>query len=275
MNWKILNVSIPVKDIENSIEFYEMLLGKSVCKDNVIKNIFENDEHYFFGKNGFGLRLFKPKQDLYMKGKLQSRRTYVTILVDDLDIIKENLNINQIIFLYNEFNGFKKILVQEPSLNLIHFVQNNNQLNTDYDGFDFGLDWGIHHMNLESLDVRESVNFFSNVVGFSEGEWIAPKNKGDFSIDPKELSIFPVSKDNRGLHIIKPDDGFGYRNNFVHNPSMGGHPAFTVKNLSELMKKLVERKILFSDAKVYAMPGFHQVYLYDNNANMLEINQSV
>jgi hypothetical protein len=26
---------------------------------------------------------------------------------------------------------------------------------------------------------------------------------------------------------------------------------------------------------VYAMPGFHQIYLYDINANMLEINQAV
>ena len=275
MNWKILNVSIPVKNIKKSIEFYEMLLGKSVCTDDVMKNIFENDEDCFFGNNGFGIRLFKPKQDLYMERKLQSRRSYVTILVDGLEKIKESLNANQIIFLYNEFNGLKKIQVQEPSLNLIQFVENNNQFNSDYDCFDFGLDWGIHHMNLESLDVRESVNFFSNIAGFNEGKWKAPKNKGDFSINPMELSIFPISNDNRGLHIIKPDDGFGYRNNFAHNPSIAGHPAFTIKNLSELIKKLQKRKILFSDAKVYAMPGFHQIYLYDNNANMLEINQSV
>ena len=30
-------------------------------------------------------------------------------------------------------------------------------------------------MNLESLNVRESVNFFSNIVGFNEGKWKAPK----------------------------------------------------------------------------------------------------
>ena len=41
------------------------------------------------------------------------------------------------------------------------------------------------------------------------------------------------------------------------------------------MAKLDEEKILYSDAKVYAMPGFHQIYLYDNNANMLEINEAV
>ena len=130
-------------------------------------------------------------------------------------------------------------------------------------------------MNLESLDVRKSVKFFSDIAGLSEGKWIAPKNKGDFSIDPNELSIFPLSNNNRGLHIIKPDDCFGYRNNFAHNPSIAGHPAFTVKNLTELIAKLKNNNIFFSDAKVYAMPGFHQIYLYDVNANMLEINQAL
>ena len=84
-----------------------------------------------------------------------------------------------------------------------------------------------------------------------------------------------MSNNNRGLHVIKPDDGFGYRNNFAHNPSIGGHPAFTIKDLASLKAKLDEGNILYSDAKVYAMPGFHQIYLYDINANMLEVNQAV
>ena len=103
----------------------------------------------------------------------------------------------------------------------------------------------------------------------------APINKGDFSIDPKELSIFPMSLLNKGLHIIKPDDGFGFRNNFAHNPSIAGHPAFTVKDVKKVMDTLGQSNILFSNAEIYAMPKFHQIYLYDLNANMLEINQEV
>ena len=100
-------------------------------------------------------------------------------------------------------------------------------------------------------------------------------NVHGISLESTLLRILPLSNNNRGLHVIKPDDGFGYRNNFAHNPSIAGHPAFTIKNLSNLTAKLDEEKILYSDAKVYAMPGFHQIYLYDNNANMLEINQAV
>ena len=91
----------------------------------------------------------------------------------------------------------------------------------------------------------------------------------------KELSLFPISNDNKGLHFIKPDEGFAFRNNFIHNPSIGGHPAFTVKNINLIKEKLDNLNILYSDANVYAMPDFHQIYLYDANANTLEINQEV
>ena len=275
MNWKIFNISIPVKDLRESIKFYEMLLGERIDSDDMYRNIFKDEEDYFFGKNGFGIRLFKPKPDLLLGSNIQSRRSFVTILVSDIGTIVKNLNDKDIKYIFDDNKKYKRLLVQEPSLNLIQFVENDNKLTNDLDGYDFGLDWGIHHMNLESLDVRESVKFFSDIIGFSEGKWIAPENKGDFSIDPTELSIFPISNDNKGLHIIKPDDGFGYRNNFAHNPSIAGHPAFTVKDLTAVIKKLEDRNILFSDAKVYAMPGFHQIYLYDINANMLEINQAV
>ena len=278
MNWTILNVSIPVHDLDKSKEFYEMLLGCKEDQEELYQPLFKNEESIFLGDKGFGLRLFKPKPDLEVINKIQSRRSYITILVNNIDFIKENLETANINFIFNDLSDqkfLKSIYVQEPSLNLIHFVENINGFHDDINGWDMGLDWGIHHMNLESLDVRDSIAFFCNIASMLEGKWVAPINKGDFSIDPSELAILPLSNNNRGLHIIKPDEGFGYRNNFAHNPSIGGHPAFTIKDLSSLIARLDKEKILYSDAKVYAMPGFHQIYLYDINANMLEINQAV
>ena len=278
MNWTILNVSIPVHDLDKSKEFYEMLLGCKEDQEELYQPLFQNEESVFIGDKGFGLRLFKPKPDLQVINKIQSRRSYITILVDNIDFIKENLETANINFIFNDLSDqkfLKSIYVQEPSLNLIHFVENINGFNDDINGWNMGLDWGIHHMNLESLDVRDSIAFFCNIASMLEGKWVAPINKGDFSIDPSELAILPLSNNNRGLHIIKPDEGFGYRNNFAHNPSIGGHPAFTIKDLSSLTARLDKKNILYSDAKVYAMPGFHQIYLYDINANMLEINQAV
>ena len=278
MNWTILNVSIPVHDLDKSKQFYEMLLGSDHNSEILYQPLFDNEENIFFGRQGFGLRLFKPKPDLLVSNYIQSRRSYISILVENIDKIKINLdkdNINYIFKNANKQNSLKSLLVQEPSLNLIQFIENSSGVNDNINGWDMDLDWGVHHMNLESLDVRKSIDFFCNVVGMTEGKWVAPVNKGDFSIDPSELAILPLSNNNRGLHVIKPDEGFGWRNNFAHNPSIGGHPAFTVKDLSALKKRLDNEDILYSDAKVYAMPGFHQIYLYDINANMLEVNQAV
>ena len=278
MNWTILNVSIPVQDLDKSKQFYEMLLGSDHNSEILYQPLFDNEENIFFGRQGFGLRLFKPKPDLLVSNYIQSRRSYISILIENIDKIKINLdkdNINYIFKNANKQNSLKSLLVQEPSLNLIQFIENSSGANENINGWDMDLDWGVHHMNLESLDVRKSIDFFCNVVGMTEGKWVAPVNKGDFSIDPSELAILPLSNNNRGLHVIKPDEGFGWRNNFAHNPSIGGHPAFTVKDLSALKKRLDNEDILYSDAKVYAMPGFHQIYLYDINANMLEVNQAV
>ena len=255
-----------------------MLLGITEDQEELYQPLFQNEESVFLGDKGFGLRLFKPKPDLLVSDNIQSRRSFVTLLVESIEHIQRNLEAKNIKFKINDLNNdksIKSVFVQEPSLNLIHLVENKNGFNDDLNGWNMGLDWGIHHMNLESLNVRDSIEFFSNILGMKEGRWVAPVNKGDFSIDPSELAILPLSSNNRGLHVIKPDDGFGYRNNFAHNPSIGGHPAFTINDLSNLTAKLDKEKILYSDAKVYAMPGFHQIYLYDINANMLEINQAV
>ena len=278
MNWSILSVSIPVHDLEKSKSFYQLLFPYNEKQESYYQSMFKKEESIFFGNKGLGLRLFKPKPDLELKKMIQSRRSYTSILVDNVLNIKKNLEQRQIKFIFDDpsdSSPFYSLHVQEPSLNLIHFVQDSYGLNKEFSSWSMGLDWGIHHMNLESLDVRKSIDFFTNLIGMDEGKWLAPSNKGDFSIDPSELAILPLSNNNRGLHVIKPDDGFGYRNNFAHNPSIGGHPAFTVKDLSSVKAKLDKEHILYSDAKVYAMPGFHQIYLYDTNANMLEVNQAV
>ena len=275
MEWKILHISVPVKDIARSILFYSMIIDITNDENTSHKVFFENNNDRFWGANGFGFRIFKPKPDLLIKNNLQSRRSYLSILIEDISVLKSNLDNSDYKFIYREIQQTKILLVQEPSLNLIQFVESDTLFNQENDAYNSGLEWGIHHMNIESLDVRETAEFFIHFAGMREGKWIPPAEMGNFSIEPNELSVFPVSNDNRGLHIIKPDDAFGYRNNFPHNPSIAGHPAFTVPNIASVMERLEQEGILYSDAKVYAMPGFHQIYLYDINANMIEINQSV
>ena len=276
MNWKIFNVSIPVKDLEKSKIFYNDILSNNTIDTEFYKNFFSDDnEDIFLGSNGFGVRLFKPKHDLELNHNIQSRRSYVSIIINDFETVLKKLQQSNFRFIYKKINSFETVILQEPSLNMMQFIKSNEVLDKYSNYFFENSNFYIHHMNLESLDVRESVHFISDLIGLKEGNWVAPNDKGDFSIDKKVLSLFPVSNDNKGLHFIKPDEGFAFRNNFIHNPSIGGHPAFTVKNINLIKEKLDNLNILYSDANVYAMPGFHQIYLYDANANTLEINQEV
>ena len=48
-----------------------------------------------------------------------------------------------------------------------------------------------------------------------------------------------------------------------------------MKDIQAFIKKLQKADIAYTDAKVYAMPNIHQIYLFDPNANIVEINQNV
>ena len=135
--------------------------------------------------------------------------------------------------------------------------------------------WGIHHVNLQANDVRESAAFLSEIAGMTEGAWDRGGTEGDFSIDPSDLTILPLGDGNRGLHLIKPDPAFGKRNGFTVNPSIGGHPAFMVPDIKAVMARMDAAGWLYDDAGVYAMPGMHQIYTYDPAMNVVEINQKV
>ena len=90
MNWKILNVSIPVKNLEESKDFYNKLLNNELEDKLFYKNFFEDyNEDIFLGESGFGIRLYIPKQDLEFNGIIQSRRTYVTLIIENFDLVLE------------------------------------------------------------------------------------------------------------------------------------------------------------------------------------------
>ena len=109
MNWTILNVSIPVHDLDKSKEFYEMLLGITEDQEDLYQPLFQNEESVFLGDKGFGLRLFKPKPDLLVSDNIQSRRSFVTLLVENIDHIQRNLEAENIKFKINDFNNGKPI----------------------------------------------------------------------------------------------------------------------------------------------------------------------
>ena len=65
---------------------------KELRKRWILSIYFINDENVFLGKKGFGFRLYKPKPDLHILKNIQSRRSFITILEDNIDNIRFNLD---------------------------------------------------------------------------------------------------------------------------------------------------------------------------------------
>ena len=235
MNWNVSRVSIPVFDIKKTVEFYNYILNE---EDGISykKNI--NEHECFISGGNIELKLFKLKNQLKNDFQVQSRRTFVSLLIENINLLIENLTNNNINYIINDNKDTKSLLIQEPGLNCIELID----LDSIFNHYKSIL-WNFHHINLESYNVRSSVNFISKYLKIKEGSWKAPVELGKVNIEKNQLAIFPLDKNHSGIHINKADFTFSWRNKFIHNPTIGGHPAFNIKDIKAFIKKLKNANI--------------------------------
>jgi catechol 2,3-dioxygenase-like lactoylglutathione lyase family enzyme len=135
------------------------------------------------------------------------------------------------------------------------------------------MSWIIHHINVPSTDVRHCARFLADVLGHGEGHWIYPEQVGDLHHDADGIAYFGV--DNHGLHVVRPVPSFAHQNAFFHNPTIGGHFALNVADLSGIRDRYRDAGLPVTDAGTYAMSGLHQIYALDPSANLVETNGTV
>ena len=267
MTWSIHHVSLIVHDLDAAAHFFGALIGLGAARAPDARS-------RFIGQDGRGLRLHRPgaalaRSGAALLGPIGGR--YVALEVASLAGVVAKLDQAGLAYapaLPGEF-AQPAIYTLDPAHNLLLLLQAGHAAPPTRPA------WHIHHVNLQAEKVREAVAFYTEVIGLKEGRWQSAVKRGDFSIDPAELAVLTNAGDNSGLHIIRPDAGFAYRNRFAHNPSIGGHPAFCVPDVQAVKARLEAAGVLVSDAGVYAMAGMHQIYVLDPAANMIEVNQNV
>lgn len=240
------------------------------------------DSIAYYGTENRGIHAVRPISTFPQDNNLLHNPTiggHPAITVPDLNALAVQLDKASIPYsdagVY-AMRGVHQFYVYDPSWNVIEFNQVLGETQpATVQPWETDWGWGIHHVNVMAHDVRETAAFFTEIAGMQEGSWDKGGAEGDFSIDPADLTIFPLGDGNRGLHVIKPDPMFGQRNGFLVNPSVGGHPAFWVKDLKAVMERMDAAGWHYDDAGVYAMPGMHQIYTWDPAMNVVEINQFV
>ena len=265
MTWFPRRAGLACHDLDAGAHFFGTLLGLGAATrvDDATLDI------------GTGLRLTRPQRRLAREGAALLGSTgarHLALSVPDLAAVARTLQrAGQPCVAADpaEF-GADAVWTIEPGGNLIAFRQAGPSAAPGG-----GPAWVLHHVNLEVPDVRATAAFFLEMAGIAEGPWKAPASRGDFSIDPRELAPLPSGPQNEGIHVIRADPGFAFRNRFIHNPSIGGHPAFCVADVTAVKARLAAAGIPVTDAGTYAMAGMHQLYVMDPSRNMIEVNQRV
>ena len=288
MRWSIHHVNICSPKVARTRQFLSSLLGLPEGTwtypdaDQMGEVGHADDTIAYYGTENRGIHAVRPISTFPRDNNLLHNPTiggHVAITVPDLNELMTKLDRASIPYsdagIY-AMKGIHQVYVYDPSWNVIEFNQITDQdVPRGVQPWEDDWGWGIHHVNLQAHDVRETADFFREIAGMEEGRWDRGTTQGDFSDDPTDLTIFPLGDGNRGLHIIKPDPGFAQRNGFQVNPSIGGHPAFVVSNLKAVMARMDAAGWPYDDAGVYAMPGMHQIYTLDPAMNVIEVNQQV
>jgi catechol 2,3-dioxygenase-like lactoylglutathione lyase family enzyme len=269
----IHRVSLSTHDLAKAQEFFEAHLGLG-------RPVRLADETLAFGSGSRGLRVRKPPRLLTrtaseILGSAGVR--HVAFETDDVNEIASRLDRAAIPYIDSLPGDFDTpaIYTIDPAMNVVAFCQKSTDGPEGVQSLLRSRGWGIHHVNLEASDVPEAAAFYVEIAGMTEGRWQAPAEAGDVIVDPTLVSLLSLGDFNRGIHIVRADPSFPTRYSLAHNPTIGGHPAFSVRDVHAVKARLERDGVLVSDAKVYAMDRMYQIYLQDPSANMIEVNQFV
>ncbi|MEM7189845.1 MAG: hypothetical protein AAF439_09555 [Pseudomonadota bacterium] len=288
MRWSIHHVNMCAPKVARTRWFLSDLLGMSEgvwtypSAEQTGEVGHAVDTMAYFGTENRGIHAVRPISTFPKDNGILHNPTiggHVAITIPSVHDLMVNLDKAGIFYsdagIY-AMKGIHQVYVYDPSWNVIEFNEVTDvEVPEGIQPWEEEWGWGIHHVNLQAHDVRETAAFFSEIAGMTEGAWDRGGTSGDFSIDPTDLTMFPLGDGNRGLHIIRPDPDFGRRNGFNVNPSIGGHPAFMVPDIHGVMARMDAAGWLYDDAGVYAMPGMHQIYTYDPAMGVVEVNQKV
>lgn len=133
--------------------------------------------------------------------------------------------------------------------------------------------WYLHHVNIQAFDVMETAAFYRDLIGLEDGVWAYPDPETERQENPRVRAFF--GSQNRGIHVVGGRPDFQAKNGLSHNPTIGGHFAMTVADADAVKARLEAAGYMVSDAGVYAMAGMRQLYVYDPDMNVIEINEAV
>ena len=128
----------------------------------------------------------------------------------------------------------------------------------------------LHHINLCTENVERMDDFYRGILGLEEekdGLPVLEKKKG-YAGDVAFVSDGAIQ-----MHLAQKDVGAGFRTGQIVNPVERGHIAYRTDDLAAFKAHLETQGIPYSDWGEKAVAGWHQIFFYDPDGNIIEVHQ--
>jgi len=131
--------------------------------------------------------------------------------------------------------------------------------------------WLLHHVNITVPVVGEGAAFYEAAFGMKNRPFpfVSEKDRGRFDAD--RVSFFEDGL--RQVHMCRPQGDIAALNGHYINPMLDGHVAFNVPDIEVTKEWLRKSGHYFADAGSWAFRGYYQLYVFDPDMNVVEINQ--
>jgi len=129
----------------------------------------------------------------------------------------------------------------------------------------------LHHLNLTTQNVEAMDDFYRGVLDMQIEPTLA---KSRIKTQGYAGDVAFVTDGTTQFHIAEKDMGTGFRTGQVVNPVDRGHIAFRTDDIAAFKQRLDEKGIKYSDYGGWAMRGWHQIFFYDPDGNVIEVHQA-
>ena len=130
----------------------------------------------------------------------------------------------------------------------------------------------LHHINLSTQDVKKLETFYKDILFLDTQSDDLPtleKKKG-YSGDVSFVSDGKVQ-----MHLAQKDLSVNFKTGHSINPVEKGHIAYRTDDLEAFKNHLKENNIEFTDWGNIGVSGWHQIFFYDPDGNIIEVHQKI
>ena len=130
----------------------------------------------------------------------------------------------------------------------------------------------LHHINLSTQDVKKLESFYKDILFLDTQSDDLPtleKQKG-YSGDVSFVGDGKVQ-----MHLAQKDLSVNFKTGHYINPVEKGHIAYRTDDIEAFKNHLKENNIEFTDWGDIGVSGWHQIFFYDPDGNIIEVHQKI